>query len=283
MFCRSCLSQEVQPRCSCACYICSSLITIWNYNEPEKRLNSIWSRLGKQMTTLWWIVLNCFQAGTILVEIYLCCWMFTADIWDDVSKSRVSKLIICPAAQQEKVNSLKGTVPSWKRCRSKMCVILFIWTIPVILSWLFQAMGILGVLLRSCVIWTGHQVHWGKNIKEYDLIHVKTWVYPNKYLGIHLQRWDILSIWEVSVCYLNFRVDTSNAELSVNWLLRKQPNILLDMWRVCFRQSCFKWDVWQCHCHRCSYIGTKIPLQVHPINALYTDWTGPCQLVKWFK
>ena len=98
MFCKSCLSQELQPSCSCACYICSSLITIWNYNEPEKRLNSIWSRLGKQMTTLWWIVLNCSQAGTILVEIYLCCWMFTAGIWDDVSKSRVSKLI-CPAGK----------------------------------------------------------------------------------------------------------------------------------------------------------------------------------------
>ena len=116
MFFRSCLSQEVQPSCSCACYICPSLITIWNYNESVKRLNSIWGRLRKQMTTLWWIVLNCFQAGTILVEIYLCCWMFTADIWDDVSKSRVSKLIICPAAQQEKVNSLKGNIPSWKRC-----------------------------------------------------------------------------------------------------------------------------------------------------------------------
>ena len=82
---------------------------------------------------------------------------------------------------------------------------------------------------------------------------------------------EIFCPFEKWVCYLNFIVDTSNAELSVNWLLRKQPNILLDMWRVCFRQSCFKWDVWQCHCHRCSYIGTKIPLQVHPMFYQLTE------------
>ena len=90
-----------------------------------------------------------------------------------------------------------------------------------------------GVLLGSCGTHSNMiQVHWCKNIWEFDtgLIECRVTKSLKKEFDKH---WDILFIRElVTMCYLNFLVDTSAAELSVNWLQSKQPNMLLDMWPI---------------------------------------------------